>query len=55
MSDLDEMELDVTRLHKNLLNKESLEFMKKKYWRYPDLVKEIEEKIKEVEEDEYDR
>ena len=55
MSDLDEMELDVTLLHNKAFNVESLEFMKRKYYRYPDLIKEIDKQIKEKREDEYDR
>ena len=55
MSDLDEMELDVTLLHNKAFSLESLEFMKRKYYRYPDLVKEIDEQIKEKRENEHDR
>lgn len=55
MSDLDEMELDVTLLHNKAFNIESLEFMKRKYNRYPDLIKEIDEQIKEKRENEHDR
>ena len=55
MSDLDEMELDVTLLHNKEFSLESLEFMKLKYYRYPDLVKEIDKQIEERREDEHDR
>ena len=56
MSDLDEMELDVTRFHKGLFDtKESLEFLKRKYIRYPDLVKEIDKRIKDLKEEEQER
>ena len=55
MSDLDEMELDVTLLHNKAFSLESLEFMKRKYYRYPDLVKEIDKQIEERRENEYDR
>ena len=54
MSDLDEMELDVTLLHNKAFSLESLEFMKCKYYRYPDLVKEIDKQIEERR-DEHDR
>lgn len=54
MSDLDEMELDVTLLNNNAFNLKSLEFLKKKYHMFPDLVKEIERKIEEKR-DEHDR
>ena len=47
MSDLDEMELDVTLLHNKAFSLESLEFLKRKYYRYPDLVKEINKQIEE--------
>ena len=55
MSDLDEMELDITLLHNKAFNIESLEFMKRKYSRYPDLIKEIDKQIREKMEDEHDR
>ena len=55
MSDLDEIELDVTLLHNKAFSLESLEFMKRKYYRYPDLVKEIDKQIEERREDEHDR
>lgn len=55
MSELDEMELDVTLLHNKAFNIKSLEFMKRKYRRFPDLIKEIDEQIKEKRENEHDR
>lgn len=55
MSDLDEMELDVTLLHNKAFNVESLEFMKRKYSRFPELKKEIDKQIKEIKENEHDR
>lgn len=55
MSDLDEIELDVTLLHNKAFNIESLEFMKRKYCRFPDLIKEIDKQIKEIRENEHDR
>lgn len=55
MSDLDEIELDVTLLHNKAFNIESLEFMKRKYRRFPDLIKEIDKQIKEIKENEHDR
>lgn len=54
-SDLDEFELDVTLLHNRAFNLDSLEFMKRKYKIYPDLVKEIDKQIKELREQEHDR
>lgn len=55
MSELDDIELDVTLLHNKAFSLESLEFMKRKYYRYPDLVKEIDKQIKEKRENEHDR
>lgn len=55
MSDLDEMELDITLLHNKAFNIESLEYLKRKYYRFPNLIKEIDEQIKEIRENEHDR
>ena len=55
MSDLDEMELDITLLHNKAFNIESLEYLKRKYYRFPNLIKEIDKQIKEIRENEHDR
>lgn len=55
MSDLDEMELDVTLLHNRAFEIKRLEGMKKKYSKFPNLVDEIEKQIKEKEKNEHDR
>lgn len=54
MSDLDDMELDLTLLHNKAFSKYSLEELKEKYKDYPEILKEINERIEEIE-DEYDR
>lgn len=51
MSELDEIELDVTKIHNGAFSLKSLRSLKKKYERYPDLVKEIEKQIKEKEDE----
>lgn len=54
MSELDDIELDVTKLHNGAFSLKSLLNLKEKYKEHPDLLKEIEEKIKEKV-DEYSR
>lgn len=51
MSELDEIELDVTKLHNRAFSLKSLRSLKKKYERYSDLVMEIENQIKEKEDE----
>ena len=53
MSDLDEMEIDYTRIHKNICSIEELKKLKEKYKGYK-IADEIDEQIKERE-NEHDR
>lgn len=55
MSDLEDIELDATMLHNKAFSIASLELMKGKYNRFPDLTKEIDKQIKEIEENEHNR
>ena len=50
MSDLDEMEMDYTRFHNNMCGLEELKAMREKY-RGRKIIKEIDEKIKEIEDE----
>lgn len=51
MSELDDIELDVTKLHNGAFSLKSLLNLKEKYKEHPELLKEIEEKIKEKEDE----